>query len=138
LLIYKIHWNKRESAFAFQVFVSVLLFLAGMNLLNPDLFIAQQNIERFTTTGKIDVYYLSTLSDDALPEVVKTLEMLDGDMKNSLGYQLYWRTQQDNDSTKWQSFNISRSKAKEVLDSRIKELENYKDYQRNVEEIQDY
>lgn len=138
LLIYKIHWNKRESAFAFQVFVSVLLFLAEMNFLNPDLFIAQQNIERFTTTGKIDVYYLSTLSDDALPEVVKTLEMLDGDMKNSLGYQLYWRTQQDNDSEDWQSFNISRSRAKEVLDSRIKELENYKDYQRNVEEIQDY
>ena len=137
LLIYKIYWDSRENTFALHVFISVLVFLAGMNLLNPDLFIAQQNIERFTTNGEIDVYYLSTLSDDAIPEVVKTLDMLDGDMKDSLGYQLYWRTQQDNDSTKWQSFNISRSKAKEVLDSRIKELENYKDYQITPQRLSD-
>lgn len=128
LLINKIHWDSRENMFALRVFISMILFLVGMNLLNPDLFIARQNIQRFTTTGKIDVYYLSTLSDDAILEVVKTLDILDGDMKNSLGYQLYWRTQWDNDSEDWQSFNISRSRAKKILDSEKERLKQYEDY----------
>ena len=128
LLVYKIHWDSRENMFALGVFISVILFLVGMNLLNPDLFIARQNIERFRTTKKIDVSYLSSLSDDAIPEVVKTLDMLDGDMKSSLGYELYWRTQLDRDFTGWQSFNISRTEAKRVLDSEEERLEQYKDY----------
>lgn len=138
LLVYKIHWDSRENMFALRVFISIILFLVGINLLNPDLFIAQQNIQRFTTTGKIDVSYLGSLSDDAIPEVVKTLDILDGDMRDSLGYELYWRTQQNRDITKWQYFNISRVKAREVLDSRTKELENYKDYYKDIEEIQDF
>jgi len=128
LLIYKIHWDSRENMFALRTFISIILFLIGMNLLNPDLFIARQNIDRLATTGKIDVFYLSSLSDDAIPEVVKALDTLDGDMKSSLGYELYWRTQKNNDFTKWQSFNISRVQAKEILDSEEKELEQYKDY----------
>ena len=128
LLVYKIHWDSRENMFALGVFISVILFLVGMNLLNPDLFIARQNIERFRTTKKIDVSYLSSLSDDAIPEVVKTLDMLDWDMKSSLGYELYWRTQQGSDFTGWQSFNISRTEAKRVLDSEEERLEQYKDY----------
>jgi hypothetical protein len=114
--------------FALRVFVSIILFLVGMNLLNPDLFIARQNIQSFTTTGKIDVYYLSTLSDDAILEVVKTLDMLDGDMKNSLGSRLYLRSQEDKDSGNWQSFNISRSRAKRILDSKEEMLKQYEDY----------
>ena len=128
LLVYKIHWDSRENMFALGVFISVILFLAGINLLNPDLFIARQNIERFRTTKKIDVSYLSSLSDDAIPEVVKTLDMLDWDMKSSLGYELYWRTQQGSDFTGWQSFNISRTEAKKVLDLEEERLEQYKDY----------
>jgi len=138
LLVYKIHWDNRENMFALRVFISIILFLAGMNLLNPDLFIVQQNIQRFTTTEKIDVYYLSSLSDDAIPEVVKTLDILDEDTKNSLGYELYWRTQQNSNFTKWQSFNISRTRAKGILNSRIKELENYKDYPTDTLDKQDY
>ncbi|KUK77738.1 MAG: hypothetical protein XD93_0136, partial [candidate division WS6 bacterium 34_10] len=128
LLVYKIHWDSRENMFALRVFISIIVFLVGMNLLNPDLFIARQNIQRFTTTGKIDVYYLSTLSDDAILEVVKTLDMLDGDMKNSLGSRLYLRSQEDKDSGNWQSFNISRSRAKRILDSKEEMLKQYEDY----------
>ncbi len=45
LLIYKIHWDSRENMFALCTFISIILFLIGMNLLNPDLFIARQNID---------------------------------------------------------------------------------------------
>lgn len=132
LLVYKIHWDSRENMFALRVFMSVILFLVGMNLLNPDLFIARQNIQRFNTTGKIDVYYLGTLSDDATAEVVKLFDILeDGDMKSSLGNELYWHAT-ERDFTEWKSFNISRVQAGKILDSRIMDLELYMDYQKDL------
>ncbi len=41
--------------------------LLGLAALNPDAFIAQQNIARFAGTGRIDIHYLRTLSADAVP-----------------------------------------------------------------------
>jgi hypothetical protein len=41
--------------------------LLGMAVLNPDDFIARQNIARYAETGRIDVDYLKTLSPDAVP-----------------------------------------------------------------------
>ena len=127
LLVYKICRDKKENSFLLQVFVCVLLFLAGMNFLNPDSFIAKQNIQRFTDSGKLDVYYLSHLSDDSIPEVVELLDILeDEDIKNILGRELYWRVYEE-DSMGWQSFNISRARAKKILDPIM--LEMYKDYE---------
>jgi hypothetical protein len=42
----------------------MLLSLAAVN---PDAYIAERNIERFEQTGRIDWYYLSGLSADAVP-----------------------------------------------------------------------
>ena len=50
--------------------------LLGLGLMNPDAFIADRNIERFEETGKIDVYYLSNLSDDAVPSMAGLPEPL--------------------------------------------------------------
>jgi Domain of unknown function (DUF4173) len=41
--------------------------LLGLAVLNPDAFIARQNVARLVETGRIDVDYLSTLSADAVP-----------------------------------------------------------------------
>ncbi|MEA2452738.1 MAG: hypothetical protein QOG04_1448 [Actinomycetota bacterium] len=41
--------------------------LLGVNLMNPEAFIARRNIERYEATGKIDVGYLASLSADAVP-----------------------------------------------------------------------
>jgi Domain of unknown function (DUF4173) len=43
--------------------------LVVVNLINPDAFIAQRNIERYATTGKLDVAYLTSLSADAIPAI---------------------------------------------------------------------
>ena len=53
--------GKRE-AFALYTFTSVLLFLFIMNVLNPDAFIAKQNIERYRVSGKKDRRKLSWTS----------------------------------------------------------------------------
>jgi signal transduction histidine kinase len=41
--------------------------LAGLALLNPDAWIAQQNLDRYADSGKVDWSYLDGLSDDATP-----------------------------------------------------------------------
>jgi len=131
LLLYKIHKDKRENTFAFRVFLSLALFLAVMNFLNPDAFIAQRNIERFASTGKLDIYYLSRLSDDAIPDIIKVLNIPDEDLRKKFASELYWRMK-DSDSrnfSPWQSLNISRLRANKILHSKIHELEPYQDYQ---------
>ncbi|MEK7615879.1 MAG: DUF4173 domain-containing protein [Patescibacteria group bacterium] len=71
VLVYKILAHQREEPFALNIFIIALVFLAGINIGNPDAFIARKNIDRFATTGKLDVEYLATLSDDALRELRK-------------------------------------------------------------------
>jgi two-component system sensor histidine kinase BaeS len=41
--------------------------LLGLAALNPDAWIARQNLDRYEATGKVDWSYLGGLSDDALP-----------------------------------------------------------------------
>ncbi len=131
LLLYKIHKDKRENTFAFRVFLSVVLFIAVMNFLNPEAFIARRNIERFASTGKLDIYYLSRLSDDAIPDIIKVLNISDEDLRKTLARELYWRVKNSDSRnfSPWQSLNISRLRANKILKSKISELEPYQDYQ---------
>ena len=131
LLLYKIYKDRRENTFAFRVFVSIALFLAVMNFLNPDTFIARRNIERFAATGQLDIFYLSRLSSDAIPETIKVLDISNEDLRNGFARELYSRAH-NGDSfyfSKWQSLNLSRMKADKILNSKMHELEPYKNYQ---------
>lgn len=132
LLLYKIIKDKEENKFLFNVFISIILFLAAMNFLNPDAFIARKNIERLADTGKLDIDYLNSLSDDALPESIKALGAPNDDIRKSISRDLYWRFQNRVDApdfSKWQSLNISRMNAEKILRPKIQEFEQYKDYQ---------
>lgn len=131
LLLYKIYKDKREQTFAFRVFISIALFLAVMNVLNPDAFIARRNIERFAASGKLDIYYLSRLSDDAMPDIIKVLDTSNEDLRKGFARELYRRAENSDSPyvSKWQSLNISRMRAERILNSRIREIEPYKDYQ---------
>lgn len=118
LLLYKILINQKENIFSFFAFLSVLVFLICFNIINPDAFIARQNIKHFINSGDLDAYYLSWLSEDALPEVVKVFDLSgDENMKRNLARELYWKTKIYNDPlfNRWQSTNIARSRAKKAL-----------------------
>src|SRR5262249_28935954 len=52
-----------------MVVATWVLTLLGLAVLNPDRFIAAQNVHRYEQTGQIDAWYLSTLSPDAAPEL---------------------------------------------------------------------
>lgn len=74
ILGYEVFSREDRPGFAFRILMSMILFLVTVNILNPDRFIAQENIDRLRSTGKIDFDYLSTLSVDAFPETVKLLD----------------------------------------------------------------
>ena len=117
------------------------MFIAVINFLNPDAFIARRNIERFATTGKLDIYYLSRLSSDAIPDTIKVLNISNEDLRKGFARELYLRAH-NGDSlyfSKWQSLNISRMRADKVLNSKMHELEPYKDYQQqNFDSVERY
>ena len=102
-----------------------------MNFLNPDAFIAQKNIERFEFSGKLDISYLSQLSDDAIPVIIRLLNVSNEGIRKNVAHDLYWKAQNRNplQFSKWQSFNLSRMRANKFFNLKIKELELYKDYQ---------
>jgi len=124
-VLIKIDFDKRENTFAVRVFISMILFLAFMNFLNPDSFIAKRNIERYNVTGRLDTDYLFSLSDDAIPELVKVLENADSNALPPLTKELYQRYSNRKDYSYyqgWQSMNLSRMQAEKILRVKIEEL----------------
>lgn len=53
--------------------LSGALTVLGLGLMNPEAWVAQQNIDRYDATGRIDLYYLSGLGPDAIPTLVAGL-----------------------------------------------------------------
>lgn len=108
VLLYKIFWDRRENIFAHRIFLSVVAFLVCMNLLNPNAFIARQNITHFTATpGKLDTSYLSRLSADAIPETIDILVI------NSVVQNIFMKL--ENSGSEWQSMNLARIRAEDLL-----------------------
>ena len=87
--------------------ISGVLLLLGLAAINPDAWIAQQNLDRYEATGQVDWAYLADLSDDALP-VLSTLPphlaecalVIDG--------------RQDDD---WLEWNLGRAGARAFIDA---------------------
>ena len=125
---------ERGQIFAFGGFLSLVVALAGFNLLNPDAFIAEQNIQRYLATGALsadtspaapsrsraalDTGYLTDMSADAVPVIMAHFSDLKGADRDRVGgamrYQmdaLYRRL----DGAGWQSYQLSRKQAIDAL-----------------------
>ncbi len=90
----------------FGLFSGVALLLA-FALINPEAWVAKQNIERYEATGKIDWTYLQTLSDDALPTLAKLPDdqVLCAVMSHEAGK-----------TGDWLEWNVGRARASAILD----------------------
>jgi hypothetical protein len=115
-LLHKFLKDDREKVFVFRSFIAAIIFLAAMNLLNPDAFIARHNIRRFSATGKLDVVYLSRLSDDAVPETTKLLDMVNSRTRIIVVENLQSMQKRRNSDffSRWQSLNLSRLRAQKA------------------------
>jgi hypothetical protein len=108
LLLIKILKNQSEQAFAFPVLIALIAFLVGLNLLNPDAFIARQNISRFHQTGKLDGAYLGGLSKDAHAEITTALAITTGETHADIEAALQERGISGSSDSSWQSWNYAR------------------------------
>jgi len=96
-------WLPRATA---GTAVAGLLVVA---LVGPDRFIADRNVERYHRTGDIDLYYLSTLSADAVPALDRLPPALRSCALNDLADQL--ASEHDD----WRSWNLGRAQARAVI-----------------------
>jgi hypothetical protein len=86
-----------------------VLTLLGLAVLNPDRFIARENIDRYERTGTLDAWYLSTLSADAVPE----LDKLPGPLRDCALYDIARGLREHPDD--WRSFNAARAAAAPIV-----------------------
>jgi Domain of unknown function (DUF4173) len=105
----------RRRAFATGAVVAGFVATAGLNVLNPDALIVRTNLER----PRVDVTYLAGLGDDAVPALLERLPELRPELRGALAAQLLQRAEQEGD---WRSFNLSRSRAQELLSEHRDEL----------------
>lgn len=109
---------RRPDRFAVGAFVAALGFLVTLNAINPDAFIAGQNLARYQVTGKLDAYYLTRLSEDAVPKLVLAIDQVTGDEREVLSGHLRYRLERMETSTRWPSwpsFHLARRRAYDLL-----------------------
>ncbi len=115
-LLYKIYVEHKNDAFAFRAFLTAIVFLVGINVCNPDVFIAEKNLQRFSNTGKLDAHYLGGLSSDAIAQKMKVLEISTEEMQSIVKDSLKKRYEHpDLVAPEWQSWNLSRANERQLL-----------------------
>ena len=108
----------RMGHFPLGAFVAALGFVITLNLVNPDAFIARQNLARYQAIGKLDVYYLAQLSDDAVPTLIQNVDRLASADRQVLNENLGSRLEHMQNITQWRrwpSFHLSRQRAYRLL-----------------------
>lgn len=66
-------WNLLKRVMEWSV-IFLLCYYLIISFVNIDMMIVKNNIERYEKTGKLDVYYLTTLSEDALPALIHFMD----------------------------------------------------------------
>jgi Domain of unknown function (DUF4173) len=105
----------RRHSFAVGALVTGFVATLALNVVNPDALIARTNVTR----PAIDVQYLSSLSDDAVPTLIARMSSLPPTQRRELARGLLARTTAAGD---WRSWNLSRARASDALNRHRDEL----------------
>lgn len=125
LLFYKVITDSKDDKFIFRTAIISIVFLFALNLINPDKFIAQKNIDRYFSMGKIDMEYLAGLSDDAAPEILRLVKVKDKDVAAKAANKLLWELElvkAASEKNSWFAMPLPRTQAKELLEKRQADL----------------
>ena len=108
-------WRQTEHLLKYYLVISVVAYTL-INYINIDSIIVKNNLERYNKGNPIDILYLTTLSYDVVPKLVdlekKTSDQM---LANQLEKGLSHKKQVLEKEQPWQSFNISRYRARTVL-----------------------
>jgi hypothetical protein len=115
-------WYPKLPIIKSYFIISLAIYII-LNFANVDVIIARNNINRYFVSGQIDVAYLKGLSYDAVPEMQRLFTAVKSspDLKEKQmalelsGY--FKKSKSDLENQKsWQSFNISKYKAQQIID----------------------
>jgi hypothetical protein len=105
--------------------IAAVAVLVGVNVIGPQRLVADENVARLLDPGRVppdgrrglDVYYMLTLDDDAVPAFVAALPALTGDERAAVGYELQVRrvTLSQPELTAWPAWNLAREEARQAL-----------------------
>ncbi|WP_017754044.1 DUF4153 domain-containing protein [Calidifontibacillus oryziterrae] len=107
-------WLEKLSLFHFY-FIASLIYYTGINVVNLDMIVVEQNIARYEATGKIDITYLNRFSSTGLLALIELYEK----NRNVQGLEELLKQRKEEreflKSSGWQSLNLTRSHAYEKL-----------------------
>ena len=114
-------WYQKLPIIKTYFIISLAIYII-MNFANVDKIIAENNINRYFKTGQIDMVYLKGLSYDAVPEMNEFLisvkdsqDLKDKQIANEIPDYFMGRQLELKNQKSWQSYNISRNKAENII-----------------------
>jgi hypothetical protein len=118
-------WYQRLPIIKSYFLISLAIYII-MNFANVDVIIAKNNINRYFETGQIDMVYLKGLSYDAAPEMQRLFmsvksspDLKDKQMTEEISGYFKERKSDLKNQKSWQSYNISKYKAEQIIDKYI-------------------
>jgi hypothetical protein len=129
---------KRQRHFAFTALLASIGFIVTLNALNVDAFIVRQNVHRAQAGEDLDIAYLASLSEDAVPPLSDLYEQSQGsdDLSEAIAGAIACHAvahdeyDYENHSWRnftWQSFHLSRYLAQKDWQAR-QQLPNAEDF----------
>lgn len=117
--------NARQH-FAWGALWAAFAILGATHVLNPDAFIVRTNVALMQQGREFDAHYNSSLSDDAIPVLVESLQSMSLEDRCEVGSGIHYRYRQLGQSFDMRSYNLSRRTAWTVLranDGRLHQTE---------------
>lgn len=102
LLIWLNQMKRVGQLMAFVIFGSII----SLNVSNPDSVIAAHNLARMGENKSIDHSYLADLSSDAVPVILRSLDKMPQDVRDSLTASIKEKTESQKGD--WRQWNVSR------------------------------
>ncbi len=116
---YKLTARITEQKFVFGIFLLATTFFVMLNIVNVDALVARKNIEQFAAAGKLDSWYITSLSADAVPELIPLVDSTYTDQNGlplSETVAIALKDFANNNKLQtWQSFNYSKWRALQLV-----------------------
>jgi hypothetical protein len=126
---------KKSRMFALAVVLAAFGFGITLNIMNVDGFIARQNIARAVSGSDVDVAYLVSLSNDAIPELSNQFQnqVLPENVRDLTGAALACKARIETDfqssqfynDKPWPSYLWSRANAEAIMNSLKPKIDSY-------------
>jgi hypothetical protein len=124
----------RREQFAFGSLVAGLLMIATLHVINPDAFIVRVNVAHARAGRSFDVHYAVSLSDDAVPTLMKSLPALSATDQRIIAAKVLERLSPP-EVRNWRTWNWSRAEAQRVIQEEFNTLRDITQPPQDIERV---